>query len=74
MIINNFLANEKEIVMTTPRIHQKQDRNLQKLTLCSAAAAERARGSNQKPLALPQYKNFNSFTNLNLLNFKQQFL
>ena len=43
-------------VMITPRIHQKQGKNLQKLTRCSAAAAERARGSNQK-LALPQYKN-----------------
>ena len=74
IIINNFIANKKKIVMITQRIYQKPDRNSQKLTRCSAAAAERARGSNQKPLSLPQYKNLNSFTNLSLLSFKQQFL
>ena len=73
IIIIKFLANKKDITIT-PRIHQKPDRNLQKLTRCSAAAAYRARGSNQKPLALPQYTNLKSFTNLSLLSFKQQFL
>ena len=73
IIINKFLANKKDIMITL-RIHQKQDRNSQKLTRCSAAAADRARGSNQKPLALPQYTNLKSFTNLSLLSFMQQFL